>query len=104
MGPVASPRIDPLFAHFVLYLVLGALVAFNVYYLKGRQRILLCFIAALLVGVFWGVLTESLQIFVPNRVASSEDVFINVISAAFGGLMVAVLVRKVGLPTYRTHG
>ena len=104
MGPVASPRIDPLFAHFVLYLVLGALVAFNVYYLKGRQRILLYFIAVLLVGTLWGVLTESMQIFVPNRVASSLDAFINVISAAFGGLMVAVLVHRVRLPTHRSHG
>lgn len=45
-------------AHLLLFGVLGLLASYNVYYIKGRRYHRAALTLALLVGFFWGLVTE----------------------------------------------
>ena len=85
-------------AHFVLFAVLGALVYCDVLGWKGRRYVLAGALAATVVGVAWGAVTEWYQLYVPKRDASSLDVLADLAGAACGGVAAAVLIWLVRTP------
>ncbi len=87
-------------AHLLLFGVLGLLASYNVYYIKGRRYHRAALTLALLVGFFWGLVTEGYQAFVPSRAASFLDLLTDILGAGCGGLLAALLYRLMRLPAY----
>ena len=99
LSPVGSTQQEFL-GHMVLFGILGTLVSYNFCYMKGRRYTLLCVMAASLIGLVWGVITEGYQLYVPAREASFLDVVADVLGAGVGGLFGVGLCRLIRFPAY----
>ena len=86
LGPTASS----FFVHFVMFGVLGALVAYHVHRARPGHPVLLSVLLASLVGMLAGIATEVYQLQIPSRETSFLDLFSDVIGATFGGIFMLV--------------
>lgn len=77
-------------AHFVLFGVLGAALAFGRRWSGGRVPHVL----VLIVGMLYGALDEWYQSTVPNRVPSLEDWYADVAGVFFGYLLFTFLFAR----------
>ncbi len=76
-----------LFVHFIMFGVLGALVAYHVYRAKTGHPALLGVTLASLVGILAGIATEMYQLQVPARETSFLDLVSDTVGATSGGII-----------------
>lgn len=93
VGPGVGSTLEPFLAHLVLFGILGILVTWTVYSIKGRQLALPAVIAASLMGLAWGAATEGYQRYVPGREPSIADVLTNLAGAIGGALLATALIQ-----------
>ena len=98
LAPNAGPTVEANLGHLILFAIFGFLISYDVYHIRGRQHLWIGLMVASLIGLIWGAATESVQFFVPGRVASLMDVLINTLGAVTGGLMAIVFTRVVKVP------
>ena len=86
---IADPGSIPatLFVHFIMFGVLGALVAYHVYRAKTGHPALLGVTLASLVGILPGIATEMYQLQVPARETSFLDLVSDTVGATSGGII-----------------
>ena len=108
VGAVLGPSAVAFLGHLALFGVLGALAISDLYFATGRATIVTGVVAASILGLAWGVATESYQAFVPGRDAALFDVAVDLLGAAIGAGIVAALWRMItsltrGGQTAHTH-
>ena len=99
VGPELGASLEAYLAYFAMFCILGILVSYDVFFMKGHQRVLLALMAASLIGLIWGTATEGYQMYIPTRDASLLDVLANALGAATGGVLVVGAHRLTRLRT-----
>ena len=77
----------PILAHLFLFGVLGFQVSVSVLLIARSKRLRLNLAIVVVVGSFWGVFTELYQTTVPGRGAAVDDLLIDIVGSALGGLI-----------------
>ena len=73
--------------HLLMFGGLGFLVAVSAALIAPAQRAALPLVTAVLLGSLWGVFTEWYQTTVPGRNGNLEDLLIDIVGVAVGGLV-----------------
>ncbi len=84
--------------HLVLFGILGVLISSTVYYMKRWQHPLLGIIAAGMIGLVWGAVTEGYQLNVATRDSSLMDLLADLIGGIVGGVGLVVAYRILKSP------